>query len=121
MEHGCQSSDARHGGKIVASSPSVVHPIEVVVRDAANARVNKVAVLPDVTAEEVLWRAISMWKLPEHFEYVVRVVRQGRQVTLTQTMSSLGIAPGDVLEVQALASAGSRSVSATTQAGPDAI
>ena len=98
----------------MASSPSVVHPIEVVVRDVASARINKVEVLPDVTPFELLQTAVSNWKLPEHFEYVVRVARQGRQVSLTQTMTALGVVTGDVLEFQALAIAGSRRVSATT-------
>ena len=98
----------------MASSPSVVHPIEVVVRDVASARITKVEVLPDVTPFELLQTAVSNWKLPEHFEYVVRVVRQGRQVTLTETMTALGVVAGDVLEFQALAIAGSRCVSATT-------
>ena len=89
-------------------------PIEVVVRDVASARINKVEVLPDVTPFELLQTAVSNWKLPEHFEYVVRVVRQGRQVSLTQTMTALGVVTGDVLEFQALAIAGSRCVSATT-------
>jgi hypothetical protein len=82
-------------------------PIEVVVRDAANARINKVEVLPDVTAHELLLSAIGTWKLPEDFVYVVRVVRQGRQVTLTETMTSLGIVPGDIFEIQALGVGGS--------------
>lgn len=96
------------------SSPSVVHPIEVVVRDVSSARSNMVQVLPDVTPFELVQAAVTIWKLPEHFEYVVRVVRQGRQVTLTQTMTALGVVAGDVLEIQALAIAGSRCVSATT-------
>ena len=90
-------------------------------RDAASARINTVQVLPDVTPLELLQTVIGNWKLPEHFEYVVRVVRQGRQVTLTETMTALGIVTGDVLEFQALALAGSRSVSVTTHAGSDAI
>ena len=81
-------------------------PIEVVVRDAANARINKVEVLPDVTAQELLQSAIGAWKLPEDFEYVVRVARLGRQVLLSETMTSLGVVAGDVLEIQALAEAG---------------
>ena len=81
---------------------------------SASARINKVEVLPDVTPFELLQTAVSNWKLPEHFEYVVRVVRQGRQVSLTQTMTALGVVTGDVLEFQALAIAGSRCVSATT-------
>jgi hypothetical protein len=85
----------------VASSPSVVHPIEVVVRDAAGARINKVEVLPDVTAQELLQSAIGAWKLPDDFEYVVRVARLGRQVLLSETMTSLGVVAGDVLEIQA--------------------
>lgn len=83
-----------------------MHPIEVVVRDAANARINKVEVLPDVTARELLQSAIGAWKLPEDFEYVIRVARLGRQVVLTETMTSLGVVAGDVLEIQALAEAG---------------
>ena len=81
-------------------------PIEVVVRDAANARINKVEVLPDVTAQELLQSAIGAWKLPDDFEYVVRVARLGRQVLLSETMTSLGVVDGDVLEIQALAEAG---------------
>ena len=103
------------------SVPGGTHPIEVLVRDAASARINTVQVLPDVTPLELLQTVIGNWKLPEHFEYVVRVVRQGRQVTLTETMTALGVVAGDVLEFQALASAGSRSVLATTHAGSDAI
>lgn len=63
------------------SAPSVVHPIEIVVRDAANARINTVQVLPD------------------YCEFVVRVARLGREVSLTQTMTALGVVTGDVLEI----------------------
>mgnify|MGYP006272334793 CR=1 FL=1 len=81
------------------SSPSVVHPIEIVVCDAARARFNKVEVLPDVTAQELLQAAVSNWKLPEYCEFVVRIVGQGREVSLTQTMTELGVVTGDVLEI----------------------
>jgi hypothetical protein len=101
--HGRWPSDDRQEGKIVTSSPSVVHPIEIVVRDAANARISKVEVLPDVTAQELLQSAISTWKLPDDLEYVIRIVRQGRQVSLTQTMTALGVVTGDVLDLHVLA------------------
>jgi hypothetical protein len=81
------------------SAPSVVHPIEIVVRDAANARINTVQVLPDVTAQELLQAAVSNWKLPDYCEFVVRVARLGREVSLTQTMTALGVVTGDVLEI----------------------
>ena len=87
-------------------------PIEVVVRDAANARINKVEVLPDVTAQELLQSAIGAWKLPDDFEYVVRVARLGRQAVLTETMTALGVAPGDVLEIIPLPVGGSRTMRA---------
>jgi hypothetical protein len=96
----------RQETRTTMSDTNEIHPIEVVVRDAANARINKVEVLPDVTAQELLQSAIGAWKLPEDFEYVVRVARLGRQVVLTETMTSLGVVAGDVLEIQALAEAG---------------
>ena len=58
-------------------------------------------------------------------------MRQGRQVSLTQTMTALGVVTGDVLEIQALgiAAGGSmpdvareaRRTSAVMRAGSDAI
>ncbi len=92
--------------RTIMSDTTESGPIEVVVRDAANARINKVEVLPDVTAQELLQSAIGAWKLPDDFEYVVRVARLGRQVLLSETMTSLGVVDGDVLEIQALAEAG---------------
>lgn len=89
-------------------------PIEVVIRDAAHARTTKAKMVPDVTVDEVLMRAIGQWKLTSAFEYIVRVPRQGRQVTLTETLASLGIEPGDVLEVQTLAIAGGDPVGGAT-------
>jgi hypothetical protein len=87
--------------RTIMSDTTESGPIEVVVRDAANARINKVEVLPDVTAQELLQSAIGAWKLPDDFEYVVRVARLGRQVLLSETMTSLGVVAGDVLEIQA--------------------
>jgi hypothetical protein len=113
------------------SDTTEIHPIEVVVRDVASARINKIEVLPDVTPFELLQTAVSTWKLSENYEYVVRIVRQGRQVSLTQTMTALGVVTGDVLEIQALgiAAGGSmpdvareaRRTSAVIRAGSDAI
>ena len=81
------------------SVPGGTHPIEVVVRDVSSARSNKVQVLPDVTPFELVQAAVTIWKLPDHCEFVVRIVGQGREVSLTQTMTELGVVTGDVLEI----------------------
>ena len=112
------------------SAPSVVHPIEIVVRDPASLQFNKVEVLPDVTPFELLQAAVTIWKLPDHCEFVVRIVGQGREVSLTQTMTALGVVTGDVLEIHAVCGLGGsmldvarelRRTSAVTRAGSDAI
>ena len=81
-------------------------PIEVVVRDSSLGRVNSVVIQPDVTGDELLQHAVGAWKLPEDLDYIVRVVRLGRQIGLSQTMATLGVRQGDVLEIQTMADAG---------------
>lgn len=80
--------------------------VRLTLRTATRDRQADIAAPADATVEEILSAAMDRWHLPDDYEYVVRCERMGAQLAATQTLQTVGLQDGDVLEIQPLADAG---------------
>lgn len=73
--------------------------LEITIRTAQGDRKVACEVGPDYRAEEILEGLRNEWSLPADHDFVLRVVRTGRQLAPGETLATAGICAGDELEL----------------------
>jgi hypothetical protein len=76
-----------------------MNDLEITIRTAQGDRKVACEVGPDYRAEELLEGLRQEWGLPDDHDFVLRVVRSGRQLAPGETLQSAGVAAGDELEL----------------------